>query len=1644
MSDTSVMEPDFSLEATLKKMERESTVPVDTVTDPVPVDTVTDPVPVDTVTDPVPVIVSPLDSDLDATLKKMETESAVPVNTVIDPVPVDTVTDPVAVPVSPLDSDLDKALDKMETESTVPVDTTIDTTENNTFGVGSLLTSPGSQRTNVIQMKQTPTSDKVVIDNRISLDVVRDINYRNTSVPEENWNTDTGFSPHEKYLELGRKLWTLEKPSSKDKLPTEFDLTGEARGIDAEDLTDEYVIDWLAKRSSQLENSIYEIFENAARTSESEFGNKVRNIFGVNKDIPVADQIPLEDQIDLYHDVLEMHKGIKPDFQTRKNVALAVASDPFTWVGGIAVLGFKGIARLSGSKTLNGIPSWIIKKRMASNLTAKGLSKEAIEEALENGATNIISKEVLAQSAKEAARLKLPEAALVTGSYMGADNVARQLRRDNLSEAEEDFNFGELGKSVAIGTLFAPVVKLMGGTLPGVRKEVRQFTKKTKPVPKSETIVTKENGRESVTNIEITPSGAADSVEPPIQIDQTRGGPATVGGAIEETIDEVVPAGVAPVKKSRIKEGLGTVKRFTANLNSELGRLFRSDASLAGAVEDAARKLNSRKFDAELNRLDRELSTFNQAEKIEADVINNYINTGTIPEGAAPLPNNIKQVLDDSRKLIFDNMGEINTLLGFKEGTGIGVQYKKNPDGTLGEMYVTRSYEAIYNPSFKDKLKSVLQNKKKSTQPKEIYESIEAGRTFIKEQLKLGNIKLTGERALTPSQVKQLENSSINNINLDFNPNQLEEVDGLLNNILNYVSNVDKGEGIESLFTAATNKEGMVNALRNRNPELSPNIRKFLGETTDPRRRITETLIKQNEVIAKVRFLRDIDDFMRQVIKENPDAPEVTMKGLIPFLPTKKLPVREFLSGPAEVKLQEYARELLGAGQAGQSDLMRGLFTSPRMQNLIDNNINLLNNKQLSKMWKAVQLASSWTQATNTLTDPPAYLLNVAGDATNFVLNGEILSPIKTAKNIKAGRKFFYDAIVKKDPDAVREFNFLMETGVIESGLVGENILRNVNFLTDGARQGSYKTVTELSGEVYAKGMSTGGKAYGASAAFTKYVMYKNELMRVRKSFPDMPLKDAQIRAAKTIAYVAPTYSRAAPIAREFARTPIIGPYILFTSEAIRTSKNIPTQALKDIGEGTVRIKRGEKGAINQVNSGMRRLTGFVSGMYGFTQGVTLMNEERGVDGGTSEGMQEIIPNFLRGSTLMYLPAIPDGTGAGTASVAAIQSLYRKTMNKDQMPSDISAAIVENDRGQVVARVMSSIQFNAYDPTTRMGKNTIKAISDVIAGKSVDHNSFSRVAERELVQLFGQYFSPKLLMGQFLEVINTDTSKGGKYDPLNTGFSSENISIALEGFRNVMEPALFDVLREYNEVSLATDPKLLAEISRDSGINAYRSPSNIEDFTTFVFSGMRVYPINVDASVGLEVYKEVSKQSLNSKNFNSFIKKLAPQPYTLELEKEILEEYRDTLVKQFELAKELGYKLNNISKIKYQDSDGQSRSYGENEGTRMMTAISDMGRRNVSSRVAQSYMGDLVNPNSEDNAGLREGMFVPINAITRSLIASTYDPARQKFSEESAGILRDRLLEMQNILATGDIELQSTDVEDIEDMLNNLITEIQE
>ena len=130
--------------------------------------------------------------------------------------------------------------------------------------------------------------------------------------------------------------------------------------------------------------------------------------------------------------------------------------------------------------------------------------------------------------------------------------------------------------------------------------------------------------------------------------------------------------------------------------------------------------------------------------------------------------------------------------------------------------------------------------------------------------------------------------------------------------------------------------------------------------------------------------------------------------------------------------------------------------------------------------------------------------------------------------------------------------------------------------------------------------------------------------------------------------------------------------------------------------------------------------------------------------------------------------------------------------------------------------------------------------------------------------------------------------------------------------------------------------------------------------------------------------------------------------------------------------------MNKIENISYQNAEGENASYGDDEGSRIIMAITDMGRRNVSDRVMQSYIGDIVNPTSEANFGLKEGMFVPENPITRSLESSVYDITKQKFSEDTGDRLNELLIEMREEIGS-DFSLQDDDVKDIEIILNTYI-----
>ena len=87
---------------------------------------------------------------------------------------------------------------------------------------------------------------------------------------------------------------------------------------------------------------------------------------------------------------------------------------------------------------------------------------------------------------------------------------------------------------------------------------------------------------------------------------------------------------------------------------------------------------------------------------------------------------------------------------------------------------------------------------------------------------------------------------------------------------------------------------------------------------------------------------------------------------------------------------------------------------------------------------------------------------------------------------------------------------------------------------------------------------------YGLTDDFGKLTALQVEMKSYQKAL-NLTDDEAFDYAAEIVRNTMPTYGVAPPISREFARTPLIGNYILFPTELIRTTKNILKQSDEDM-----------------------------------------------------------------------------------------------------------------------------------------------------------------------------------------------------------------------------------------------------------------------------------------------------------------------------------------------------------------------------------------------------------------------------------------------------------------------------------------------
>ena len=1465
------------------------------------------------------------------------------------------------------------------------------------FGTGSLLVQSGTSRQNVQQMRDIPTSEEaedIPFDVRFTTNQLQNQSITTTSGPPENFNVQdkdgnlVGYSAGKEWLFLADNLWKIS--NNGESFPDNY--------------TDKMKADWLMKRASQVGNSFFELGDTILKNKDTDL---YRNMLGIDLD---KSNVSVEDQLYLWGKTLQMYDNTRGSGRTARYALQAIALDPVSWVGLIVSGGFRLLSRVVGSKTIGNLPLNYIKNQLTKNLTKKGFTKEQIDEALEFGSSPSISKKVLESSVNQVSRLGPVKGAAVAATYTGGFDLLDQTLRVQ-TNLQDEINLGQVAKSAAIGLVATPLAAI--APLPTVRAATKKLARQQ--------------------------DEAARFVGPKLPSEKV---------IIEPDPKDVAAKGAKNLpQRNIIIEGLG-------NVNSWLGRGLRETAGLPDRMAAAARKLNRPKIYSQMRLLNKELDKAVKNKNVNENDITEYMETGELPKTptGTQLDTEITDVIDRYRKTIYDNQEELSNLAGLNGDARLGSQYTYNPKTGKGTIYYTRSYQAAYDPRFVEIIDRALKGKSvvaitgpEKRRKSKVLDAIDAGRSFYKQQLLEGlegknkGLRLSDENALDEAQIQALQKDPDS---LFLNANQQAEIDGQLKAFINHVSHAEDGLGIESWLNATTHTDNISKVLRKRNEQLDPKLRKLLGETTDPFEKLRETLKNQNDTIARARYIRDLDSYLKEVAARDPDSRYIEISGILPFNlgPKKRIAVTSRPSLEGTKALEDYAQRLLGSGRAGKSDLMKDLYTSSNMFKLIDNNINLLNRSSTSKLMRVLQGIASFGQASQTLFDvPSAYMLNTIGMLQGLGINGVFLQPVKTFRNTGKTALMFYRSVKNNNREALELFDFLRESGVVEAGIVAEPIIRNVAFMDSPAQLLTPKGILKGGMAAYRKGIVGLGKAYGATDAFGKTILFFNELDGLKKAFPDLPEDELRKLAAKRVTDNFWTYSRAAPIAREIARVPVIGNYVLFPSEGIRVHKNLIKTAATDVVQGLSRAQRGESGGIAQTQMGLRRVAGLTAMGYGMSSFVQTNNEGRGVTSKTEEVMNVIMPSYYRDKLRFFLdPLPPQITEEGTNFNRFVRAAAN-FVNSDKQQN--SPAIKENDDGDIVVRLVVSPQFDAFSVTNEPARIAMQLLGDIISGKDINPDNYADRTEQAMKDLLGTYLSPKFVADAVLDILSGSQKI---FDPLYEKTDKENIDNIFEAIlKSNMVPGARDTITRAREALAATDPVRLQQLKDERAVANFGMPVSMDDFFTWITTGMRVQNMSINKQISFKTYQDLNRIGMTAKNFRNYLRRLPAERYTPETETEILEEYGKMQVRRFELLQELGTNVAKYKSLSYEDKRGEDQEYGDRIWKDLDSLLRSSKGEDL--KLVGLTGSNVLKPKDyvdtyEDF--LKEGLFMPDSLSSGTVEGTMFMDATQTIPNEFRGPLMSKLNRLDSELRG--LEIQGTDPQEIEEIITNFIQENQE
>lgn len=502
-------------------------------------------------------------------------------------------------------------------------------------------------------------------------------------------------------------------------------------------------------------------------------------------------------------------------------------------------------------------------------------------------------------------------------------------------------------------------------------------------------------------------------------------------------------------------------------------------------------------------------------------------------------------------------------------------------DANLG-IYLNRSFEIFDNPAHKDKIKKdeVVMTAAENLLRRQI-ESRNAQK-LIDDVAKAGGIlsKADAERQARGTAKR-------------------EEIDRVMEQLL-AVGEESLGGVILRGRIPGQKDLSILDARGN----IAPEIQALWGRYEDPTINYAKTVMKISTLVANHQFLAETRSLGLQEgwLYEGDDHP------------------------PGYLKIASENNKSLAplSGLYGNRDLVEALYAMYPPAGIAEN-------------YEWVKLFSKLTgmsMASKTVLSAASHVRNFAGNFLNLAASGNLgINDILNGGRYKKAldltiRSTFSNASAQQFKDTIKE---LVELGVLNESLTAGllNDLIGTKRVAQNPMDFSDRILDMLVKKPAAAIWDNAQKSYQSGDEFFKVVIYLSELDKYRKAMPQWSEQQLKENAAKIARDVHWTYSLSPVAVGKIKQFPFIAPFITFTTEVIRTTKNTMELAYREIKEGN-RTGNKELAAI-----GWKRVRGMGIAAFAPTIIAGAVGAAAGISGEDDDDLRRFLPDWQKNSQLL-------------------------------------------------------------------------------------------------------------------------------------------------------------------------------------------------------------------------------------------------------------------------------------------------------------------------------------------------------------------------------------------------------------------------